>query len=175
MGAETTTICIARYGIVVATETLAIGGNWIDSELARQFRVQMFDEAGTAFLDLEKVREWKIDSKVSLTNPLGDRERMLGQLYRVVLDQVSTALGRMLAAPRVRAVLNRQRLAVMLAGGSVMVDGFVDVLTEQLIQHSLADRILSLREATDPETAVVRGALIFGELESRAQANEGAA
>ncbi len=175
MGAETTTICIARYGIVVATETLTIGGNWIDAELARQFRIQMFDEAGTAFLDLCKVREWKFENGVSLTNSLGDRERLLGRLYKVVLDQVTATVGRMLVAPRVRAVLNRQRLAVMLAGGAVMVDGFADVLTEQFIQHEIAERILSLRVAADPETAVVRGALIYGELESRALTTEGAA
>ena len=175
MGAETTAICIARYGVLLAFETLTVGGNWIDTELAKQFDMQMFDEAGAAFLDLERVREWKFGCSVSPTNAFGERERVLARLYTVVLDQVSGTVTRMLASTRVRAVLSRQRLSVMLAGGAVMLDGFADLLTDQLIQHDIADRILSVRVASDPETAVVRGALIFGELESRARTSEDAA
>jgi cell division ATPase FtsA len=168
MGAETTTICIARLGMLIASETMAIGGNWIDTELAKHFRVQMFDEAGTAYLDIECIRQWKIESRVSLKNSLGDRERMLARLYSVVLDRVSRKVTQMLDSTPVRLALNKQRLCVMLAGGGVMVDGFANLLTEQFIQHDIADRILSVRIAPDPETAVVRGALILGELESLA-------
>ncbi len=175
MGAETTAICIARFGMLIVSETIAIGGNWIDKELAKHFSVQMFDEGGIAYLDIEKIRQWKIDSGVSLKNSLGDRERMLARLYMVVLDRVCRTVTQLLESTPVRLALNKQRLSVMLAGGAVMVDGFADLLTKQLIQHDIADRILSVRIAHDPETAVVRGALIFGELESRAPHTEEAA
>ncbi len=175
MGAETTAICIARFGMLIVSETIAIGGNWIDKELAKHFSVQMFDEAGTAYLDIENIRQWKIDSGVSLKNSLGDRERMLARLYTVVLDRVCRTVTQLLESTPVRLALNKQRLSVMLAGGAVMVDGFADLLTKQFIQHDIADRILSVRIAHDPETAVVRGALIFGELESRAPHTEEAA
>ena len=175
MGAETTTICIARLGMSIASETIAIGGNWIDRELAKHFRVQMFDEAGTAYLDIESIRQWKIESRVSLKNSLGDRERMLARLYTVVLDRVSRTVAQMLDSTPVRVALNKQRLSVMLAGGAVIVDGFANSLTEQFIQHDIAERILSVRIAPDPETAVARGALIMGELESLALKTEVAA
>jgi hypothetical protein len=175
IGAETTSICIARYGILIASETIAIGGNWIDAELAKQFKIQTFDENGTAYLDIEKVREWKAEGGVSLTNGVGERERMLGRLYTVLLDQVAGIICRMLDSTRVRNSLSRQRLSVMLAGGAVMLDGTAELLTEQFIQHDIADRILSVRVAPDPETAVVRGALIFGELECRSMSAEDAA
>ena len=175
MGAETTTICIARLGMSIASETIAIGGNWIDRELAKHFRVQMFDEAGTAYLDIESIRQWKIESRVSLKNSLGDRERMLARLYTVVLDRVSRTVAQMLDSTPVRLALNKQRLSVMLAGGAVIVDGFANSLTEQFIQHDIAEKILSVRIAPDPETAVVRGALIMGELESLALKTEVAA
>ena len=175
MGAETTTICIARYGIVIAAETIAVAGNWIDTELAKHFRIQTFDEVGNAYLDLEHVRAWKVESDVSLRNAMGDRERMRKRLYTVVLDQVAGIVSQMLASTRVRNSLSRQRLSVILAGGAALIDGFSDLLTEQLIQHDIADRVLSVRIAPDPETAVVRGALIFGELEHRVQTAEGAA
>jgi len=175
MGAETTTICIARLGMVIASETIAVGGNWIDTELAKDFRVQMFDEAGTAYLDIESIRQWKIESRVNLMNPFGDRERMTVRLYTIMLDRVSRTVTQLLDSPHVQLALSKQRLSVMLAGGAVMADGVVKLLTEQFIQHDIADRILSVRIASDPETAVVRGALMFGELESRALKSETAA
>jgi len=167
IGAETTIIGIARLGMLIASETIAIGGNWIDTELAKMFRVQMFDEAGTAYLNIESVRQWKIESGVNLLTSRGDRERTLARLYTTLLGRVSRTVAQILEMPHVRVALHKQRLSVMLAGGAVMVDGFADLLTEQLTQHGIADRILSVRLAPDPEIAVVRGALIFGELESR--------
>ena len=167
IGAETTIIGVARLGMLIASETIAIGGNWIDTELAKMFRVQMFDEAGTAYLNIESVRQWKIESGVNLLTSLGDRERTLARLYTTLLGRVSRTVAQILETPHVGVALQKQRLSVMLAGGAVMVDGFADLLTEQLTQHGIADRILSVRLAPDPEIAVVRGALIFGELESR--------
>lgn len=175
MGAETTAVCIARYGKLIASETIAIGGNCIDAELAKQFRMQMFDEAGTAYLDIESVRQWKLESGVNLKNPLGDRERTMAKLYTIALDRVSHTVSEMLTSTPVRAALNMQRVPVMIAGGAAVVEGFANLMTEQFIQHDIADRILSVRIAPDPETAVVRGALIFGELESRAMTTEKAA
>ena len=175
MGAETTMICIARLGMVIVSETIAIGANWIDTELAKQCSVQMFDETGTGYLDIESIRQWKIEHRVNLKSSLGDRERMLAQLYTMALDRVSRTVTQMLDSTPVRLALNKQRLSVMLAGGAVMVDGFATLLTEQFIQHDIADRILSVRIVPDPETAVVRGALILGELECRALKSKEAA
>ncbi|MEJ7592679.1 MAG: hypothetical protein WKF77_14105 [Planctomycetaceae bacterium] len=175
MGAETTTICIARLGKMIVSETIAIGGNWIDTELAKHFQVQMFDETGTGYLNIESIRQWKIESRVNLKNPLGDRERMLARLYAVALDRVAHTVTQMLNSTPVWLALNKQRLSVMLAGGAVVVDGFANLLTEQFIQHDIADRILSIRIAPDPETAVVRGALILAELESHALKSKEAA
>jgi hypothetical protein len=175
MGAETTTICVARYGMALATETIAIGGNWIDAEIARQFKVQVWDEDGNSYLDIESIRQWKQQGTVQLRNPLGDRERLMSRLYSVVLDRVARTVSQMLSATPVRNALQRQRLSVMLSGGATMVEGFASLLTEQFIEHEIADRILSVRCAPDPATAVIRGALIYGELEARASAVEEAA
>ncbi|HQX53379.1 MAG TPA: cell division protein FtsA [Planctomycetaceae bacterium] len=175
MGAQTTTICIARYGMLVSSETLPIGCNWIDAEIAKHFGVRVFDETGTAFLDIESVRQWKADSRINLKQPTGDRERMLSRLYAVVLDRVTRTVTQMLASASARSALHQKRFSVMLAGGGVQAEGFSNLLTEKFIEHDIADRALSIRIASDPETAVVRGALIYGELEARALAVEEAA
>jgi len=175
VGAETTIVCVARLGIVLASETIAVGGNWIDSEISRQFKVQMFDETGNAYLDLESIRQWKIDTSPHLINAHGDRERQLSRLYAVVLERIVRSIRELTAQSSVRAALNNQRLSVMVVGGAVKVSGFADLLTEQLIQHDMAEQILAVKTAPDPETAVLRGALIYGELESSGFKSEAAA
>lgn len=175
MGAETTSICVARLGMTLASETIAVGGNWIDSEIARQFRVQMFDDAGTPYLDLESVRRWKADSAPHLKNVLGDRERTLSRLYVVALERIVRCVAQLQAQTSVRKALNGQRLSIIAAGGAVIPDGFTTLLTEQLINQNIASQILSVKTASDPETAVLRGALIVGELESSAFSSEAAA
>lgn len=175
MGAETTSICVARLGVTLACETIAVGGNWIDSEIARQFNVQMFDEAGTAYLDVERVRQWKADQSPHLKNALGEREQALSRLYGVVLERIVRCVAQLQAQTSVQKVLNGQRLSIMAAGGPVKPEGFVTLLTEQLIRQNIAGQILSVKKASDPETAVLRGALIRAELESSAFNSEAAA
>lgn len=175
VGAETTTVCVARLGNVLASETISVGGNWIDSEMCRQFKVQMFDESGNAYLDIESIREWKIDTSPHLINAHGDRERQLSRLYSVVQERIVRSISELTAQASVRTALGKQRLSVMVAGGAVQVHGFADLLTDQLIQHDLADQILAVRTAPDPGTAVLRGVLIYGELESSDFQSEAAA
>ena len=175
MGAETTSVCIARYGISLAKESIAIGSNWIDTEVAKQFQIQVWDEDGNAFIDMESIRQWKQQSCPHLRNAVGDRERMMSRLYTVVLDRVTRTVAQLLQSTPVRNALHRQKLAVMLSGGATMIEGFASLLTERFIEHEIAERIQSIRLAPDPATAVVRGALIFGELEARALAVEEAA
>jgi hypothetical protein len=175
MGAETTNIAFARYGRILASETLEIGSNWVDSEIARQFQVQVWDEIGNTYLDLDSIRQWKLMTEIHLGAANGDRERMMSRLYSVVLDRVSRTVAQMLASAPVRSVLPRLGHSVMLAGGATMIDGFINLLTDRFIEHEIADKILSVRIAQDPMTAVVRGGLIFGELEARALSVEEAA
>ncbi len=169
LGAETTSLCLARHGVPLASETLAVGTNWMDSELARQFQIQVFDEEGNAYLDLEAVRTWKQNHAPNLMHSTGERERALSRLYSVVLDRVTRTVVSMLSNPNVRNTLQRQRLSIMLSGGGSLIDGFVPMLTDRFIEHQISDRVLAIRLAKDPLNAVVRGALILGELEANSQ------
>lgn len=175
VGAETTTVCVARLGNVLASETIAVGGNWIDTEMSRQFKVQMYDEIGNAYLDLESIRQWKVATSPHLMNAHGDRERQLSRLYSVVQERIVRSIRELTAQSAVRTAMNNQRLTIMAAGGAVKVHGFADMLTEQLIQHDIAHQILAVKTAPDAESAVLRGALIYGELESSGFQSEAAA
>lgn len=175
MGADTTSICISRFGVPVATENLSIGSNWIDTEIAKQFSIQVWDDEGNAYLDLETVRQWKQQGSVHLRNSISDRERLLARLYATVLDQLTRTITAMMNSASVRTSLQKQRLPVVLSGGAVLSDGFSSLLTERFIEQEIADRILSVRIAKDPANAVVRGALIYGELDSKSRRMDDAA
>lgn len=169
MGAETTEICIARLGVPLAANSLPVGSNWIDAEIARDYKIQLFDAGGSCYLDLESVREWKAQVQIDVSNPLGERECVLSRLYTVVLDRVVRSLGQLLTSPQVQSALQGQRLSIVLCGGAVKTGGFANLFTERLIEQDLAERILAVRTAPDADIAVVRGALIVAELEAIAE------
>lgn len=166
MGAETTSLCLARHGVPLASETLPVGTNWIDTELARQFQIQVFDADGNVYLDVEAVRAWKQHHAPGLMHCSGERERVLSRLYTVVLDRMTRTVVSMLSNHNVRNTLQRQRLSILVSGGGSLIDGFVPLLTDRFIEHQISDRILAIRLAKDPLHAVVRGALILAELEA---------
>ncbi|MCA9051542.1 MAG: hypothetical protein KDA89_22545, partial [Planctomycetaceae bacterium] len=167
MGAETCEISISRYGMELASETLHIGSNWIDTELARQFQIHVFDEAGNCYADINRVREWKHEPERHLRNGLTEQEKTLARLYGVVLNQVSKAVATLLRSVSSIPSMKGVRLNVVCAGGPTNINGFAGALTERFVENDIADRIVSIRIAEDAETAVVRGLLIQGELEQR--------
>lgn len=175
MGAETTTIGVMRYGMLLSTETVSVGGSWIDTEMARQFGLQVWDQDGSAYLDLDSIRRWKMQEGITIHGGACDRERTMERLYSIALKRISGAAARLLMAAPVKAVLDRRRIAVIVSGGAAGIDGFLTLLTESFIDHDIAGRISSVRDAGDPDTAVVRGALIAAELESRSPSMEDAA
>jgi hypothetical protein len=167
LGAESSEVSITRYGVELASETIAVGANWIDAELAKQFKFQVWDASGECYLDLEAVREWKHDERIHLRHGVSERERTLSRLYGTMLDQTARITRRMLHSPAVKSVLGNQRLAVVCAGGPTRIAGFSSALAERFVDHDVASQILSVKTIDDPTNAVVRGLLIYGELESR--------
>ncbi len=169
IGAETTELCVCRLGVSLASMRLPVGADWIDIELARQFDIQVFDEDGRAWLDLEAVREWKHQPERSLREPAGERDTVLARLYRAVLTQTAQSVRQLLSGPRVRSVLGEDRLEVVCAGGATRISGFASCLTECLVDQNVAGQVRSVRTVDRPELAVIRGALISAELESRSR------
>jgi hypothetical protein len=175
MGAETTAFCIARQGVPLATETIAYGANAVDSEIARQLKIQVFDEEGNAYLDLESIRKWKQQAAPNLMYPTQEREQLLSRLYSGWLDRITRTVISMLGQHTIRQTLQGQRLSILLSGGGSVPEGLISVLTDRLVEHQVSNRILSIRLAQDPTNAVVRGSLIMGELETSSGFRENAA
>ena len=167
VGSETSEVSVSRLGITLASTLIPVGADWIDIELARQFQIQVFDESGNAWLDLEAVREWKHNPERNLSNPVGERERALSRLYRAVFDKIAEATYHLLVQPNIKSTLGEERLNVICSGGASRINGFASALTERFVDQDIADRVQSVRTVDEPELSVVRGLLIAGELEAR--------
>lgn len=167
MGTERTEISVSRYGAEIATQSVDVGSNWIDTEFARQLKMQVWDDTGESYLDLEAVREWKHDPALHLRRSIGERARTLSRLYGVVLDAVARTVRTLIDSPAVARVLKNARFTVNCSGGPTLIGGFAGALTERFVEQDTASRILAIRVVDNPEIAVVRGLLIHGELEAR--------
>jgi hypothetical protein len=167
VGAQSCSIAIARYGMPVAETRIAVGSDWIDQEVARQFSLHSYDDSGVCYLDVQQVRNWRITNNVYLRNPTGERDTVLNRLYTALLDRITRCIAQLLSTDAVRNAMGDGRLAVTVAGGPCQHAGFAGMFTEQLVKHGIADRVAAMRIADQPETAVIRGALIHAELEAQ--------
>lgn len=166
-GAEVCELGVSRFGIPIASDVIPIGANWIDAEMARQGESKVYDASGECYLDIDSIRSWKIDSKPHLRNSYDERGRRFSRLYGVVLDRVAASLKRLLMSADVRTALGDERMNLLCGGGAIQVGGFTGCLTEKLVDHGIAEDILSIQCSEDAETAVLRGLLIFGQLEQQ--------
>jgi len=167
MGAETTEVSLFRLGVTLASNILPVGADWVDMELARQFKVQIWDESGDAWLDLGAVREWKHHPDRHLSSASGGREKVFGQLNSAVLAKVAQSIRQQLLLPDVQLILPDDRLNVVCCGGATQAAGFTSALTGRFVDHDIAGRIQSVRAVDNPAQTVIRGLLIAAELESR--------
>lgn len=167
MGTEATEIGISRFGQELAHQTIDVGANWIDSELARQMKRHVFDEHGDCYLDLESVREWKLGANIHVPAVEDDQQRTLARLYGVVLDRIAGTVRRMIDLPVIADALPEQRFRVLCSGGPTLISGFAGALTEKFVEQETAHRISAIQVIEDPVTATLRGLLILGELDAR--------
>lgn len=166
-GAETTEISIHRYGLELASETICQGANQIDEQIAKQFQMHVWDDAGDCYLDIEAVRDWKHSPDIHLRSGVSERERLLSRLYGDLLGKVAVATRNLLKQPQVQSALGDERLGIICGGGPTLIGGFCGALTERLVEQEVASRLLSVRVVEDSITAVSRGLLIQAELELR--------
>lgn len=166
-GAEVCELGISRLGIPIASDVIPIGSNWIDGEMARQGENKVFDATGDCYLDIDAVRSWKIEAKPHLRDSYDEKGRRLSRLYGVVLDRISASLKRLLNSSQVRSAIGEDRLHLLCGGGAIQVGGFTGCLTEKMVDHGISERVLSIQNSEDAETAVLRGLLILGQLEQQ--------
>lgn len=166
-GAESLSFCVSRQGCVLSSAGIPLGGRWLDSELAREFEDWVWDESGERHPNAAGQERWRLGLVGREASGRSD-ERL------VALQRLLLRMTRRLAAGIVESVrlsgVEWERVPVLLAGGLGLMRGLSEGLSADLKALSADGREYEVRTAADAETAVVRGSLIYGELETRSAA-----
>jgi hypothetical protein len=165
IGAETVSWCIARRGLVLANESFATGTRWIDMEIARRFGVQVWDAEGRVFLDTDQAVSWRIQSAPNLRSPRDDQETALSGLFGVLIRKISESITGAMETVDI-GLRPLQAIPVMVSGGGALTAGLPEMLHASLLECEARSHQYSVARTTSPELAVVRGAYVYGELET---------
>jgi hypothetical protein len=162
-GAESTACCVARQGRVMAENGIPLGGRWLDSELAREFGEWIWDESGERHANAGAMERWRLGTRGAEARPAAERSPALSRLVSLITRRLAAAIVEALRA----AAVDWVEVPVLLAGGLGLMPEFCQSLHAELAADGRTFRLLTV---ADPETAVVRGGLIYGELASRSAA-----
>ncbi len=146
-------VCVSYRSIPGVVFSVSRGGDWIDEHVARVLGIP-----------LTRATEIKESHGVRLTDPRTREEEAIVLYYRNLIDYV---LGHL--AERFSAAADAPRFTepvdVVLAGGTSLADGLVDLFSEALEKNDFPIKVARVRRAQDPLTAVARGCLIAAALE----------
>jgi hypothetical protein len=162
-GAESTACCVARQGRVMAESGIPLAGRWLDSELAREFGEWIWDESGERHANAAGLERWRLGLRRNVSAESPAKHPALARLISLITRRLAAAIRESLRA----AAVDWKTVPVMLAGGLSLMPGFAASLQAELSRDGVT---YQLQTVTDPDTAVVRGGLIYGELASRSAA-----
>ena len=164
IGTTGTDAVLCFQGRELAASTTPFGSEWIDQRLARACQEFTWAPSGQQCLDVPAITSWKQEFSGDLTNPRSTREHVLAELYQELTESVLRCLARDLVINTAGGHLTSP-VELVYAGGPTRMNGFDDILREQLQRTPLPFAIQSIRSANSPYT-VCRGCLIHGELEA---------
>ncbi len=145
-------VCVAYKTIPAVTFSVSRGGDWIDEHVAK-------------VMGMPRTRATDIkESGTNLLEPRNREEEAVVLYYRNLIEYVLRNL-----AQRFRIAEDvpsfRDPVEIVVAGGTSMVGGFVDIFAEELKKVDFPLSVASIRRAEDPLTSVVRGCLIAAALD----------
>jgi actin-like ATPase involved in cell morphogenesis len=156
MGAGMCNVAIMYMGISALQFSVAKGGDWIDDNVSRDCGIPKARAQG-----IKEQSNYTIDpaSKVERTREQQAIKSYYEALIRYLLSNIATQF-------ESREMPNFPReVPIVLAGGSSMVNGFIEVFKDQFQQKQFPLRISDIRLVNEPLTAVARGCLMEAQLE----------
>ncbi|MEN8149776.1 MAG: cell division protein FtsA [Planctomycetota bacterium] len=144
-------VCVAHATIPVVTFSVTLGGDWIDRHVARATGIQ-------------RTRATAIkESEIDLTEPKSREEEAVVLYHRHLISYVLQNLRQRLRLARDLPQFT-EPVEIVVAGGTSLVGGFVEVFAEELTKVDFPVPIAGVRRGADPMTSVVRGTLIAAAL-----------
>jgi actin-like ATPase involved in cell morphogenesis len=143
-------VCYAMYGNPIFQFAIVNSGDWIDRQAAKAT-----GESPT-FINKEKM-------KVDLTKePKTLVERAIITQYRLMIEKTITGIRDGLASAK-QSVKSEHPVDFVVAGGTSMAVGFVEIFTETLKQANLSIQVGEVIKPAEPLYAVAKGTLIAAE------------
>ena len=143
-------VCYAMYGNPIFQFAIVNSGDWIDRQAAKAT-----GESPT-FINKEKM-------KVDLTKePKTLIERAIITQYRLMIEKTITGIKDGLASAK-QSVKSEHPVDFVVAGGTSMATGFVEIFSETLRQANLSIQVGEVIRPAEPLFSVAKGCLIAAE------------
>lgn len=146
-------VCVAYRSIPAVTFSVCRGGDWIDQHVAKVMGIPR-----------TRVTDIKETPGVSLSEPRSREEEAIVLYYRNLIEYVLKNLSHRFSMAQDVPRFN-EPVQIVVAGGSSMVGGFVDVFSDELRKVDFPLQVAGVRRAEEPLTSVVRGCLIAASLD----------
>jgi hypothetical protein len=143
-------VCFAMYGNPIFQFAIVNSGDWIDRQAAKAT-----GESPT-FINKEKM---KVDLR---KDPETLVERAIITQYRLMIEKTIQGLKNGLASAK-QAVKSEHPVDFVVAGGTSMATGFVEIFTETLKQANLSIQVGNVIRPEEPLFSVAKGCLIAAE------------
>ena len=148
-------VCVAYRTIPALTFSVSRGGDWIDEHVAK-----VMGMSRTRACDLKE------SEGVNLAEPRNREEEAIVLYYRNLIEYVLRNLAKRFSLAHDVPSFS-DPVDIVVAGGTSMVGGFVDVFVQELKKVEFPRKVSGVRRANDPLTSVVRGCLIAAALEQQ--------
>ncbi|MHC4473463.1 MAG: disk-shape morphogenesis protein volactin [Planctomycetota bacterium] len=149
-------VCVSYKTIPAVTFSVARGGDWIDEHVAK-------------VMGLPKVRATAIkEGGLNLMQPKSREEEAVVLYYRNLISYVLENLKQRFQLARDVPQFT-DPVDVVVAGGTSLVGGFVEVFAEELQKVKFPLEIASVRRADDAISSVVRGTLMAAALANESE------
>ena len=149
-------VCYAMYGNPIFQFAIVNSGDWIDRQAAKAT-----GESPT-FINKEKM---KVDLR---KDPETLIERAIITQYRLMIEKTIQGIKEGLASAK-QAVKSEHPVDFVVAGGTSMATGFVDIFAETLRQANLTIKVGDVIRPEEPLYSVSKGCLIAAEAADSSQ------
>jgi actin-like ATPase involved in cell morphogenesis len=148
-------VCVAYRTIPALTFSVSRGGDWIDEHVSKVMGISR-----TRACDLKEAEG------LNLAEPRNREEEAIVLYYRNLIEYVLRNLARRFSLAQDVPSFH-EPVEIVVAGGTSLVGGFVEVFAQELRKVEFPLRIAGVRRANDALTSVVRGCLIAAALEQQ--------
>ena len=166
IGAGSCDVSMAHHGVEIARCTIPRGGNWIDEQMAHQWKNYSWDVSGNQYLDTDNVSQWKQKFDGSLLEPKTVQEQLLADLYQELLGHVFEEVA-LSFSKEYRVKNSPSPVSLVCSGGMTRITGFEKMLKDQILKTPLSIEVGDVRISTRSAHTIARGCLIQAELDSK--------